>query len=406
MKKVVVAGGGIGGLCSALCFHRFGWDVEVLEQAPALKEVGAGIQISPNGVKVLRAIGLEDTVSANAFVPQSTQIRGGRSGKLIGTVRLGSHIEERHGAPYWHIHRADLIAALEQAIELRQPGAIRTNASVTRYEQTDDAVRAVLAEGDVVQGDLLVGADGIRSIIRQQMLGPSKPRFTGNVAWRAVVPVDRLGQFTPPPTASVWVGEGRHAVTYLLRRGTLANIVGVVERSDWKAEGWMEQGTKQAALNDFAGWHPIVRTILEQADAHYCWALFDREPLNRWGDGRVVLLGDACHPMLPFMAQGAVMAMEDAFVLARELSSASATSGGIAQYYRARRNRTARVQRTARDNAGIFHRRSSLGKLAAYAPLWLASKALPTALDQRYDWIYGHDVTAGSDATAPEESLI
>ena len=394
----VIAGGGIGGLCAALCFHKFGWDVEVLEQAAAITEVGAGIQLSPNAVKVLRAIGVADSVSEQAFTPVAGEFRNGRSGKVIGSFKMGESMEERLGAPYWHIHRADLIAALEVALRERLPSAIRTGMPVTGYDQDAHSASVILETGECISGNVVVGADGIKSAIRTQMLGEAKPRFTRNVAWRAVVPVSKLGRHAPPPTASVWVGEGKHAVTYLLRKGTLANLVGVVERDDWSVESWTEQGTKQEAMRDFAGWHPTIRKIIDEADAHFRWALFDREPLDQWCDGRVALLGDACHPMLPFMAQGAAMAIEDGYTLASELSGELSgereLDAALADYFTLRRDRTAKVQMAARSNMGTFHQRSFVGKLKTYAPIWLASRIVPDKEDERNDWLYGHDVTA------------
>lgn len=392
--KAVIVGGGIGGLTAALCLRHHGWDVEILEQAAALEEVGAGIQISPNGVKVLRALGIADAIEQTIFTPHDLQFRNGRSGAIIGRTPMGAAMEARYGAPYWHIHRADLITALSAAVQQRIPGAIRTGVSVTGYHQDDHRIHAETADGGRITGDILIGADGIKSVIRTQMLGPAQPRFTGNVAWRAVVPVSQLGTHTPPPAATIWFGEGKHAVTYLLRGGTLANLVGVVERDDWTTESWTEQGTREQAMADFTGWHPTITSIIEQADSHHRWALFDRDPLPRWTDGRAALLGDACHPMLPFMAQGALMAIEDGWVLADSLSHQADPHRALIQYQNARKARTARVQREARKNMGIFHRRTRAGKIGTYGPLWLASKLAPSLLMARNDWLYGHDVTA------------
>ncbi len=392
--KAIIVGGGIGGLCAALCLDHFGWQVEVLEQAETLSEVGAGIQVSPNGVKVLRALGVETALQDRAFAPEEAQFRIGTSGRLIGRTCWGAAMERRHGAPYWHVHRADLAEVLADALEACSPGALRTGSTVTGYGQDEGSAWANLADGSRAQGDIVIGGDGIKSVIRQQMLGPSKPRFIGNVAWRAVVPMDQLGEHAPPPAACIWMGEGKHAVTYRLRGGTLANFVGVVERDDWQVESWSERGTKEQALADFAGWHPVITRMIKQADAHYRWALFDRAPIDQWSDGRVTLLGDACHPMLPFMAQGAVMAIEDGGVLARELSEAANAPDALARYEAQRQPRTARVQRRATGNMSIFHRRSAPAKLATYGPIWLASRLVPGVLDAQFDWIYGHDVTA------------
>jgi salicylate hydroxylase len=208
------------------------------------------------------------------------------------------------------------------------------------------------------------------------------------------VPVDALGVAPPPPSACVWVGRGKHAVTYRLRRGELANFVGVVERDGWRGESWVEQGTREEAARDFVGWHPAVTGIIDAASAHFRYALFDRDPLSRWTDGRVALLGDACHPMLPFMAQGAAMAIEDAWVLAAKLAvQRDDPAAALKAYEQARLRRTSHVQRAARANTGIFHRSTFLGQSLTYGPMWLAAKLMPMAVHARQDWIYGADVT-------------
>ncbi|GAA0484362.1 FAD-dependent monooxygenase [Parasphingorhabdus litoris] len=394
--KAVIVGGGIGGLNAALCFNHFGWDVEILEQASQLEEVGAGIQISPNGMQVLRALEIDKPIASTSFIPRATQFRMGQSGRVIMTQDMGERLEKKWGAPYLHVHRADLVSVMADMLDARCPGSVRLGTTVTGYGQDDQKAWAKLDDNTTVEGDIIVGADGIKSIIRTQMLGPENPRFTGNVAWRAVVPVAKLDRNMPLPVASVWLGDGKHAVTYLLRGGALANLVGVVERDDWHQESWTEQGTREQAMADFADWHPTITTLLEQADQHYRWALFDRDPLDQWVDGRAVLVGDAAHPMLPFMAQGAVQAMEDGYVLARNLTEHDNHETALHQFFNARRDRTATVQKAARRNMEIFHQRTASGKLSTYGSMWLADK-MPgqEAFDAQMAWLYGHDVTAG-----------
>lgn len=392
--KVLIAGGGIGGVTAALALLRHGFDVEVLEQASSLREVGAGLQISPNAARVLHALDILAQVEQVAFKPERIEMRFGRSGRKVFTIPLAAETVYLWGAPYLHVHRADLLDVLVAELREKAPHAIRTGVRVAGYVTTDSLVEVRLDTGERVVADVLIGADGIKSAVREQMLGSDAPRFTGCVAWRAVVPMSALGAQPPPPSACVWVGEGRHAVTYRIRRGELANFVGVVERDDWRHEGWTEIGAREDALRDFAGWHPVVTGIIEKAQEHFRWALFDRDPLDRWTDGRVTLLGDACHPMLPFMAQGAAMAIEDAWVLARKLKESSDPAAALAAYELARKSRTANVQRAARANAGIFHRRTALGKLGTYGPMWLGARFAPGAVHARQDWIYGVDVTA------------
>ncbi len=392
--KTIVVGGGIGGLTAALCLHHFGHQPVVLERAVELEEVGAGLQVSPNGMQVFQALGLAEAIGAMAFRPEALEMRMGRSGRRVFSIPVADEAIRRWGAPYLHIHRADLVEALRARLAALVPGALRVGAEVTAYEQGPKRAQVRLSDDTVLDGDVVIGADGIHSIIRTRMLGPDAPEFTGNVAWRAVVPIERLGDLAPPPTACVWVGPARHAVTYRLRGGQLANLVGVVEHSGWSDEAWTAQGTREQALADFAGWHPVVTNLIERADTHFRWALFDRKPLPHWSDGRVALLGDACHPMLPFMAQGAVMAIEDAWVLAACVSAGGDDiAAALQRYFDMRIARTTRIQAAAWGNMATFHQRTRLAQAATYGPMWLAGHLAPGIVHSRQDWIYGHDVT-------------
>ena len=391
--KILISGGGIGGLTAALCFLHHGAEVTVLEQASELSEVGAGIQIPPNAMKVFAALDLDAALAETAFRPLAIEARMGRSGRELFHIPLAEHAVKRWGAPYLHIHRTDYIAVLAAALRAQSPDALQLGGEVAGYCQTEEAVEVRLADGRRITGDALIGADGIHSPVREQMLGAEKPIFTGNVAWRAVVPMAALGAHAPRPTACAWMGPGKHCVTYRLRRGTLANFVGVVERDDWTAESWTERGTREEALADFADWHPTITRLLGEADTLYRWALFDRAPLPRWVDGRVALLGDAAHPMLPFMAQGAAMAVEDAWVVAREVTQKTSPARGLEAYQHLRQTRASRVQAGSRANAKTFHKRTRLGQLATYGPMWLAGKFAPMAVHKRQNPIYGHDVT-------------
>jgi salicylate hydroxylase len=383
----LVVGAGIGGLATALALGRTGWRVTVLEQAAVIGEIGAGIQLSPNGVRVLDSLGVLDGLRPTTFRPDAIEMRLGRSGRQVFRVELAETALRRWGAPYLHVHRADLVdALLAGTVGSGLDITVRTGTAVRSYEQSQDQVTALLDSGGRVSGDLLVGADGIHSVIRGRMLGAGKPRFTGHVAWRVTVPAGRLGGDVPPPTACLWVGDRRHAITYRLRGGALANLVAVVEREEWRGESWTERGTRRDALADFEGWHPTVTTTLRQADAHYRWALFDREPLENWTDGRVALLGDACHPMLPYLAQGATMAIEDARVLAHRLEGTDDVPRALLSYAAARRPRTARVQAGSRQNGQRFHQ----GDSSAYVPLWFLGKLAPRLYHRRLDWLYGH----------------
>jgi len=392
--KILIVGGGIGGLTSALCCHHFGHEVTVFEQAKTILDIGAGIQIPPNAMKVFEALGIDNDIAKNAFRPEAVEARMGESGRNIFEIPLAEYAIKKWGSPYLHIHRSDYVDALAGSLEKRQPGAVFLGAQVKGYRQDEASITLTLADGREFTGDVLIGADGIKSTVRAQMLGPDTPNFTGNMAWRAVVPIDRLGLNAPKPTACVWMGKGRHAVTYRLRGGKLANFVGVVERQDWLGEGWIQKGSRDDALKDFAGWNPVVTNIIENAaeDRLYRWALFDREPFKRWTDKRAVLLGDAAHPMLPFLAQGAAMAAEDAWVLAKEISQEGRpVKDSLKQYQSIRLVRTSQVQSRSRANMKTFHQRSRFGQLTTYGPMWLAAKLFPAIVHNRMNWLYGYN---------------
>lgn len=397
MSKAVIVGGGIGGLTAALCLGRFGWDAVVLEQAESFEPVGAGIQLSPNAMKVFAALGLSDAVQDAGFRPEAISLRMGRSGMRLIRAPLARYAEKRWGSPYIHIHRADLLQVLTQALQERAPGALQPGMAVDGYRQDASGAGVEVHDGVSVRGDAVIGADGIHSVIRNQMLGPDAPQFTGNVAWRATVPVDRLGDAAPEPVAGAWMGRGKHAVTYLLRGGSMANLVAVVERDDWTEESWRSKGSREKAFEDFGDWHPTITRIIEEADALYQWALFDRAPFETWCDQRVTLLGDAAHPMLPFMAQGAAMAIEDGWMLAAQLSRGLPVPSALKSYEVARRGRTSRMQAGSRANAKVFHQRTLFGQLKTYGPMWLAGRLAPGIGLARQDRIYGYNVVSEAE---------
>ncbi|MEZ5946234.1 MAG: FAD-dependent monooxygenase [Hyphomonas sp.] len=391
---VLIIGGGIGGLTAALALEKRGHTVTVAEQSGVISEVGAGLQLSPNAMKVLNALGVGARVMRDAFRPQALEMRWGKRGGLIFDVPLRKAAVNRWGAEYIHIHRADLIEALREELLARAPDALRLGHKLDRNEQKGDRIIAHFAGGQTIDADLIVGADGIHSAVRAQMLGPDKAQFTGNVAWRATVPVSALGDNAPPPTACVWAGPRRHAVTYLLRRGSVANFVGVVEHKTPGEESWTATGAKEQALKDFKRWHPKVRAIIEAADTLNRWPLYGRPMLPKWHEGRAVLLGDACHPMLPFLAQGAAMAIEDAWALAACLEAEPDVDTALKAYETRRKPRATRVQEGARANAKLFHRGDPLTRFGTYVPMWMAAQAAPGFIHSRNDWLYGHDETA------------
>ena len=364
-KRVLIAGGGIGGLSAALSLASAGFEVKLFEQAAQFGEVGAGIQLSPNATRVLFSLGLQAPLKELCFVPQGAEMRSWKTGAVLARFPLGRQLEAAQSFPYLHAHRADLIEALVSAANDNALIEFKTDARVIGFIQDNNGVHISYLRGGgqtSEAGDLLVGADGIGSVVRESLFGAESPRFTGNVAWRALVPASRMPEGMVRPMATAWWGPGSHFVHYFVRQGELVNCVCVIEKPGWEVESWTERGTYEELKGDFTGWHEDIQTLIDSADRDslYKWALFDRLPMPSWGRGLVTLLGDACHPTLPFMAQGAAMAIEDGAVLARCLARAETSAeveGELTTYANLRRPRTARVQQGSRRNGRIFHMR-------------------------------------------------
>ena len=354
--KILVVGGGIGGLTAALSLAKRGHEITVFEQAATFGEVGAGIQMSPNCTRVLHDLGLEQELRAAAFLPEAIQFRHWRKGSVVGQSPLGADAVRRYGFPYYHVHRADLLNVLVEAARRVPNILLLCDAEVRGFGQNGDRVTLSTADGDH-EGDMLLGADGIHSIIRAGLWGDDAAHFTGCIAWRALIPAERLPRSQIRPMATTWWGPRGHFVHYFVRRGELVNCVGVFEKSGWEVESWTERGDPGEFAADFAGWHDDIRRLIDNVDSNslFKWALHDREPMPRWGKGRITLLGDACHPTLPFMAQGAAMAIEDAAVLAGCLACDQDVQTALQRYEGLRRDRTALVQRGSRRNAKVFH---------------------------------------------------
>ena len=382
-QRALIVGAGIGGLTASLCLADSGFDVEVFEQAEEISEVGAGIQLSPNCSRVLHYLGLEPVLKAIAYIPEVAEIRDWKSGKLLSSTPLGDKAVEKYGAPYYHIHRADLISALYQ-LAINHPKIEVTTAS--RIEGFVAPLKGVVlhCNGKEVSGDMLIGADGIRSLIRSELFPEQESRFTGNVAWRGLVRADRMPAGMIPPVAGLWWGPRKHFVHYYVRRGELINCVCVVEKSGWEVESWTERGTLQELEEDFEGWDESIGLLIEAMDPDECfkWALFDRVPMPSWGRGRVSLLGDACHATLPFLAQGAAMAIEDAVVLAACVE-VEGIDPGLRKYESLRMPRTARIQDASRRNSRIFH--------MSGVKSWARNGVAGLAADKVLDWIYRYN---------------
>lgn len=392
-REIAVVGAGIGGLSAALALAQRGAQVTVYETAPALGEVGAGLQVGPNSVAVLEALGLRDAAEAVASLPEAIELRDGLTGRRVARLPLGAACAARYGRPYWQFHRADLLAVLTRGAA--EAGVtVRTGVTVAGMAETPAGVRLDLGDGGYASAEVVIGAFGVRSGLRRDLFGGGEARFAGHVAWRGLVPAERAPPGLFPNAACVSMGPGRHVVTYPLRGGTLWNFVAVEERAAWTAEGWTTPDDPAALRRAFAGWSTEVTTLLGAVDETFLWGLFDHAPLPAWVRGRVALLGDACHPMLPFLAQGAAMALEDAWVLAAALAAAPDLPTGLMAYEDRRKARATRVQQAAARNGRVYHLRTPLLRGAVHAGLRAASAIAPGVLLGRFDWLYGANVVS------------
>jgi salicylate hydroxylase len=386
-RTVIVAGAGIGGLTAALALAARGFRVVVVEQAERLEETGAGIQLSPNATRVLTALGLEARLAAAKVVPEAVRVRSYR-GRDIVRVPLGAAAQRRYGAPYWVVHRADLQAALVGAVRAHADIALRLGVQAEDFAVHAKGVTVQLRTpggGEDEHGIAVIGADGIWSTMRARLGDRRPPRFAHRTAWRALLPTRLLVPDLRERAVALWLGPDAHLVLYPVSGGAAVNVVAIV-RDDWHEPGWSAPGTHEELLAHYSDWPPLIRNLLALPDRWLKWALHDRARLRRWGKGPVTLLGDAAHPMLPFLAQGAAMAIEDAYVLADCLGrTPDAPEAALRQYERRRRRRAARVQRAARQNGRAYH----LKGIAAALRNQILRHRGGESLLRRYDWLYG-----------------
>ncbi len=363
--RVAIIGAGIGGLTAAACLRRVGIDVRIHEQARGFARLGAGIQQAPNSIRVLKALGLESRLRETAFQPEANNSRNDDTGELTFSLPLGRSVEERHGVPYFLMHRGDLH---EMLADLVPPEIIHLNHRLEGLEHRGATVRMIFTDGSTDEADAVIGADGVHSVVRELLLGPEKPAYTGRVAYRTVFPTALLGGLEVDSCVKWW-GPDRHIVSYFVnpRKDELYFVTSTPE-PDFAVESWSAKGDLTTLRDAYKDFHPQVRAILAACPDVHKWALVVRDPLPRWGEGRVVLLGDSCHPMTPYMAQGAATSIEDAAVLSRCLDGVDADGVAVAlrRYEATRRPRTSEIQVTSAQNT------------------WLRGST-------NADWVYGYD---------------
>ena len=386
--RIAVIGAGLGGLAAGVALRQAGFDVDVYEQAPELTEIGGGINLGPNAVRVLYRLGLRPALDREAVRPLSTHQRRWQDGRTLQLAPLNPRCEELYGAPHLTLHRADLLAIIASGFA---PERLHLGHRLVGLSDKGDRVEAWFENSVRMTADVVIGADGINSTVRAALLGEEAPRFAGCVAYRGLVPVERIADLGLELGSQSWVGPGGHFVHYFVSRGRLLNFVGWTEHDTWSREDWTDRATIGRALQAFASWHPQLRRIIGAADTCFIWALFDREPLPRWSIGRITLLGDACHPMYPFMGQGAAQAMEDGATLAACLSAAGGGVPDVAlrRYEELRRPRVTRLQEMSRANKTRFHLPDGPAQEARDAEWARAGDRSPDALR----WLYEFDAT-------------
>lgn len=386
-RTIIVAGAGIGGLTASLTLANAGFRVIVMEQAERLEETGAGIQLSPNASRILVSLGLGERIAEKAITPQAIEI-GSASGRSLARIPLGDGAAQRYGAPYWAIHRADLQSVLSDAVAVHPDIELRLGTKaedfVTHANGVTVAAQKNFRPADE-RGIALIAADGLWSPLRARLGHRVQPEFRNRTAWRALVSTLDVPELFRQRTTRLWLGRNAHVVHYPVKSGTLINIVAIVGDTEGKP-GWNEAGARNEVLSYYPEkqWAEPIRALLEAPSRWSKWSLYDLPPLPRWGDGPATLLGDAAHPMLPFLAQGAAMAIEDAAVLAATMAQTpDDPAHAMRLYEKERQPRTAKVQNAARSNAKVYH----LGLGAIARDLFLRT-ASGNRLLARYDWLY------------------
>jgi salicylate hydroxylase len=383
--RIAIVGGGIGGLTAAISLLQAGFDVHVYEQTRLLSEVGAGINIGPNASRILIRLGLGEECNKVAFRSPFHHQRRWDDGRTLARTPLGAEVEAAFRAPHMIFHRGELHSILAKAVP---PERVHLAHRCTGIEQDDRGVHIRFENGAETTADLLIGADGIHSTVRRILVGPEKLRFACR-AYRGLIPVEKVPDI--PKESTSWLGPGRHLVHYFVSAGRLLNFVGHVEQEAWISESWTEPGRVEDLRAAYAGWHPQVQRLIDAVDETFIWAVLDRPPIAHWSFGRVTMLGDSCHPMIPFMGQGGAQAIEDAAAMtACLLRCGNDVEAALKLYETVRLPRASKIQTGSWDNKAKYHMPDGPAQLAR------DEQMINGAIDGAYvhvGWVYGHDAS-------------
>ena len=390
--RIAIIGGGIGGLTAAVALHRRGIEIEVFEQSAKIGEIGAGLALTPNAIKAYRALALEAELTAIGFEADYQVVRNWDNGSVISRVpRKGIYTRE-FGAPYLTMHRADLVEVLRRQLPDR---VFHLDSRCIEIETSDKWARARFADGSETEADIVVGADGIHSVVRRSLFGPEAPRFTGCVCWRGLVPLDAFPPGVVSSDGTMYLGPRSHVIHYLVRGGQLVNFVAHVESDAWTGESWTQECERSEVMETYAAWYEPLLRLLGSADRYYKWALYDRNPLDRWSKGRATLVGDSAHAMLPYIGQGACMAIEDGYILAAVVAQMPDQHGGaLAHYERLRMPRTRRAVLDARARGQEMHLTSRWAQLKRNVKMALHHRLGGDKTGIQLGSFYAYDVAA------------
>jgi salicylate hydroxylase len=394
--RIAIIGGGIGGLTAALALKQRGFEVTAYEQSSQLGEIGAGVGIAPNAVKAFRSLGLENELLAIGWTAESQIMRNGQDGRIISRQPIADSTA-KFGAPHLTVHRADLLNVLVRALP---ETCIRTAARCVSVTSDSNGAVARFSDGSEIESDVVVGADGIHSVVRTSLLGPEAPRFTGCVCYRGLIPAADVPSSITMKDTVLWMGPHGHIVHYPVKRGELLNVVAHYDSDAWTEESWTRKCNQSELVATYANWHESLLRLIQSNANWYKWALYDREPLEQWSVGRVTLLGDSAHAMLPYLGQGAAMAIEDGCVLASCLSKAKDAEEALETYEQLRKPRTRRTVLASRARAKENHLASRWDRLKRDVKIAFRNRFAKDKTVFQGEWLYAYDVGAADGGSA------